>query len=200
MLLRMIGRLKGIICDKTAEGITLDNNGVGFEISLPLSTLASLPPTGQEAELWIHTHVREDEIRLFGFSVPDERHLFRTLIGKVSGVGPKVALAVIGAMDSATLARAINEGDTRRLCAIPGIGKKTAERIVLELAGRVVATGSAASAPVMGVFSELDSALKNLGFKASEVERVIGEVRRAQPADASFEVLLREALSVLRAK
>jgi len=195
----MIGRLTGIVSEKSAEGVLLDVHGVGYEVSLPLSTLAALPATGKETTLWIYTHVREDELRLFGFGAINDRTAFRTML-KVSGVGPKVALAVIGAIEAGALARAINEGDTRRLSAIPGIGKKTAERIILELGGKLQIASETGTPPKIGVFGELDSALKNLGFKPAEVDKAIEGLKKTHPDDSPFEVLLREGLSSLRGK
>lgn len=195
----MIGRLKGRIIDKSAEGAVLDVGGVGYDVALPLSTLAGLPPLGEEIALWIHTYVREDELKLFGFADQQDRTAFRTML-KVGGVGPKVALAVIGGLSGDQLARVVDSGDTKRLTAIPGIGKKTAERVILELGGKLdlgrgAATGKRGAAP----FDELTSALRNLGFKPTEVERAIDEIGKSEGAAAQpFEVLLRQGLSLLQ--
>ena len=130
----MIGRLRGKILAKSADGAVIDVQGVGYDVALPLGTLAALPPAGTETSLFIHTHVREDELKLFGFATEHDRTAFRTML-KVGGVGPKLALTVIGALSGSDLARVVADGDTGRLTAIPGIGKKTAERIILELGG-----------------------------------------------------------------
>ena len=119
----MIGRLVGIIADKGAEGALIDVHGIGYEVELPLSTLAGLPPVGEKVSLAIHTHVREDDIRLFGFAGVPDRTAFRTML-KVSGVGPKLALAVLGGLTGGQLAEVIQNTDVKRLCAVPGIGKK----------------------------------------------------------------------------
>jgi len=197
----MIGRLKGIILEKAPEGVVLDVMGVGYELSIPLNSLASLPPTGETVSLWVYTHVREEELRLFGFANKRDRTAFRTML-KVSGVGPKVALAVIGALCGDQLARAINDGDIKRLTAIAGIGKKTAERIILELSGKLslgdgtVPAGGRAS----GVLGELSSALKNLGFKSARVDKVIEGMDKSGGAGKPFDVLLREGLAMLQEK
>lgn len=197
----MIGWIKGTIKDKEADSTVVDVNGVGYVISLPLSTLAALPELNELVALWIHTHVREEELRLFGFESKQDRTAFRTLL-KISGVGPKVALAVIGALSGAALVEAVQTADTKRLSSIPGIGKKTAERMILELGGKLDFAKDAASAigGFGGVYAELDSALKNLGFKASLVQRVLADVKSKSTEDATFEVLLKQALALLRSK
>lgn len=194
----MIGRIKGTIADKGTSGVLVDVGGVGYEITVPLGTLAALPATGQQTTLFIHTHVREDEIRLFGFESRNDKVAFQTML-KVNGVGPKLALAVLGGLSSGELGRVINESDAKRLAAIPGIGKKTAERMILELSGKLV-RGEAKEGGAGGILAELDSALKNLGFKAVQVERVVAEIRSRGNVDGPFEVLLREALGILKEK
>jgi Holliday junction DNA helicase RuvA len=193
MLRAMIGRLSGRIVDKSADGAVIDVGGVGYDVTLPLSALAALPPAGDAVTLWIHTHVREDELKLIGFSSGGDRRAFRELL-KVNGVGPKVALAIVGAMPGAELGRAIDAGDVKRLSAIPGIGKKTAERIVLELGGKLKLGEDAGPALGTSALAEVGSALKNLGFKAARVDGVIAELERTHAA-GSFEELLRLGLA-----
>jgi len=193
----MIGRLSGTVLDKGREGVVVDVGGVGYDVTLPLSTLAALPATGAPVTLWIHTHVREDELRPFGFGGEVDRTAFRTML-KVSGVGPKVAMAVLGALSGDQLAVAVEAGDTRRLTAIPGIGKKTAERIILELGGKLTLGSGAPAAGAPGVLEELSSALKNLGFKPARVEQVIAAMERQGGVDRPFEELLREGLGLLQ--
>jgi holliday junction DNA helicase RuvA len=197
----MIGRLTGKIADKETDGAVIDVNGVGYAVSLPLSTLAALPLLNETITLWIHTHVREEELRLFGFETKQDRTAFRTLL-KISGVGPKVALAVIGALNGPELITAVQTADSKRLSAIPGIGKKTAERMILELGGKLDFGKEAdgVQSGLSGVFSELDSALKNLGFKAPAVQKVLNEVKDESAEDATFEQLLRKSLALLRGK
>lgn len=194
----MIGRLKGIVAGKSAEGVLVDVGGMGYDVSVPLSTLAALPALGQPVTLSIHTHVREDELRLFGFDSERDRGAFRTML-KVSGVGPKLALAVLGALSGDELSRAVGQGDVKRLSAIPGIGKKTAERMILELSGKLVQDSAQVGNGAMGeVFGSLGAALVNLGFKPIIVDRVLAELRKEASDDDGFEVLLRRALGRLK--
>lgn len=198
MLRSMIGLLNGKIAEKGTDSVIVDVGGVGYEVFVPLGILAKLPKVGETVVLHIHTHVREDDLRLFGFESKNDKISFLTMI-KVSGVGPKLALTVLGALSGPDLARVIGDSDTRRLSAIPGIGKKTAERMILELSGKLKLTTDAGGSPTMGsAFTDLGSALQNLGFKPAQVERVMVDIRGRLAADAPFEVLLREALSLLK--
>jgi holliday junction DNA helicase RuvA len=196
MLRAMIGRLSGKIVEKTAEGAVIDTGGVGYDVTLPLRALAGLPALGEQATLWIHTHVREDELKLIGFSSAGDREAFRELL-KVNGVGPKVALAIVGALPSSDLGRAIDAGDVKRLSAIPGIGKKTAERIVLELGGKLKLGGEERVERASSELAEVSSALRNLGFKAARVDAAVAELGRTG-AHGSFEELLRLGLARLQ--
>jgi Holliday junction DNA helicase RuvA len=193
MLRAMIGRLSGKIVEKTAEGSVIDTGGVGYDVTLPLRVLAALPALGEHTTLWIHTHVREDELKLIGFASAGDREAFRELI-KVNGVGPKVALAVVGALTSAELGRALDAGDVKRLSAVPGIGKKTAERIVLELGGKLKLGGEEKAQGATSELAEVAFALRNLGFKPARVDSVIAELGRSG-ARGSFEELLRLGLA-----
>jgi Holliday junction DNA helicase RuvA len=196
MLRAMIGRLSGKIVEKTAEDAVIDTGGVGYDVTLPLRALAGLPALGEQATLWIHTHVREDELKLIGFSSAGDREAFRELL-KVNGVGPKVALAIVGALPSSDLGRAIDAGDVKRLSAIPGIGKKTAERIVLELGGKLKLGGEERVERASSELAEVSSALRNLGFKAARVDAAVAELGRTG-AHGSFEELLRLGLARLQ--
>ena len=197
----MIGKLKGAIDSYGEDFVILDVHGVGYLVHCSARTLQALPATGEAVELAIETHVREDQIRLFGFLSNVEREWFR-LLQTVQGVGTKVALAVLSGIEPQELIRAIDRGDVARLTAIPGVGKKTAERIVLELKDRLprtpsaaVAAGTAApEAPVLR--DDVVSALVNLGYhrplaeKAAEAAiKIIGSA-----SDASFERVLKQAL------
>ena len=194
----MIGTLNGKLTDKGTDSVIVDVGGVGYEVHVPLSTLARLPAVQETVFLHIHTHVREDDIRLFGFDSKNDKIAFLTML-KVSGVGPKLALTVLGALSGEDLARVIDDSDAKRLSAIPGIGKKTAERMILELSGKLRTEGGGASGPAPGaVFADLGSALQNLGFKPAQVDRVLTDMRGRAPQDAPFAVLLREALSLLK--
>jgi Holliday junction DNA helicase RuvA len=197
MLRGMIGLLKGKVEDKGTDSVLIDVQGVGYEVLVPLSTLAGLPKTGEPVTLYIHTHVREDEFRLFGFESQNDKLAFQTML-KVSGVGPKLALAVLGALSGSELARVIGESDAKRLSSIPGIGKKTAERMILELGGKLKADAGKGLGATAGMFSELASALQNLGFKGGQVDRVVAEIRAKGLQEAPFEVVLREALGMLK--
>jgi Holliday junction DNA helicase RuvA len=199
MLRSMIGRLTGTIAEKGTETVLVDVGGIGYEVSLPLSTLATLPPDGETATLYIHTHVREDDIRLFGFDTKNDKIAFLTML-KVSGIGPKLALAVLGALSGSELARVIGEADTKRLTTIPGIGKKSAERMILELSGKLKSNEGNVPKTSTGIYTELGFALSNLGFKSQAVDRIIGEIRGRHGGDAPFQVLLREALGLLKEK
>ncbi len=194
----MIGRLKGTIVRKAVESVLVDVQGVGYEVVCPLSVLDVLPRVGQPATVSIHTHVREDQITLFGFVDEDQRSLFRTLVS-VTGVGPKLALACLGTMTPDNFADAIATEDLKRLTAVPGVGKRTAQRLVLELREKLrrfaPSAGPAPSASTLAL-DELDSALRNLGYKAKDVDKLIDGLRE-DAAEKDFEALLREALRSL---
>jgi Holliday junction DNA helicase RuvA len=193
----MIGRLTGKVAEKGMESIVLDVGGVGYDVTCPLTVLQEMPPSGEMTSLAIHTHVREDQITLFGFNDAGQRTLFRHLIS-ISGVGPKIGIACLSGMDSDALSRAIGEGDAKRLTSIPGLGKRTSERIILELRDKV--GGLAAARPAQSnALWDLESALKNLGYRPKDVDRLCGELAPTS-AEMSFEELLREALQRLRPK
>lgn len=191
----MIGRIRGTLARKAVESVLVDVGGIGYEVVCPLSVLDTLPRVGEPATIAIHTHVREDQITLFGFADEDQRGLFRTLIG-VSGVGPRLALACLSTMTPDGFADAVNCEDAKRLATIPGVGKRTAERLVVELRDKLRRFGpSSEPAPTEGnvALDQLDSALRNLGYKAKDVEKLIAGLRE-DAADQDFEALLREAL------
>ena len=193
----MIGRLKGTLAEKSPSRIVLDVGGVGYDVLVPLSTFYGLGEPGSEVVLRVHTHVREDVIALYGFGSPLEQDLFERLIS-ISGIGPKLALAVLSGIDPAELVRAIRTQDVARLTRIPGVGKKTAERIGLELKDRMPhagPAGTAAEPPDSGDERRADlvSALTNLGYNRQVAEKAIDAVVKATP-DATFEQLLRDIL------
>jgi Holliday junction DNA helicase RuvA len=196
----MIAALRGRLAAKQVPRLVVDVHGVGYDVQVPLSTWARTGEVGEEIALHIHTHVREDQIALFGFGSALEQQIFERLIG-VSGIGPKVALAVLSGIQPGDLVEAVQTGDPARLTAIPGIGRKTAERIVLELRDRLPAAltstgeGGEAAQP-SGIRTDLLSALVNLGYPRPAVEKIVGAVVKAQP-DATFEQALREALAQL---
>jgi Holliday junction DNA helicase RuvA len=199
----MIGRLTGKVVAQEADGaIVLDVGGVGYELSAPLGTLGRVrPDDAGRVTLWVHTHVREDALALFGFADEAERFAFRTLLG-VSNVGPKIAVAVLGALPAAELARTVARRDLTALTAVSGIGKKIAERLLLELRDKLTATPAPAGTvpaqaarPATGE-ERLRGALTGMGFKPSEAERAATAVQ-GRAGDAPLEELLREALALL---
>jgi len=191
----MIGMLEGIIANKGAEGILLNVGGVGYDVLCPLTVIDRVPRRGEKCSLSIHTHVREDQITLFGFVDADQRQLFRLLIS-VSGIGPKIGLACLSGMSADDLSNAIANEDIKRLSGVPGIGKRTAERMVLELKDKVFST-TPGKAPVANrMLEDLESALKNLGYKAKDVEKLIAALG-TDAETMSFEDLLKEALRKL---
>jgi holliday junction DNA helicase RuvA len=198
----VIGRLAGRIARKAPQAVLLDVHGVGYRVTIPLSTFYTLAGEGEEAVLEISTQVREDAITLFGFSTPRERELFELLIG-VSKVGPKLATAVLSGIAVEELCAAIAVGNVARLATVPGVGLKTAERLVLELRGKVGALAPPPDAPAApaspGARSlaadDAVAALANLGYRAKEAEKAVG--RAAREGDGSLESLIRRALAIL---
>ena len=197
----MIASLRGNILEKHPNRIVIDVNGVGYEVFVPLSTFYGLGDPGSAIAVRIHTHVREDALLLYGFATLLEQELFERLIG-VSGIGPKVALAVLSGIEPQELIHAIERGDLARLTAIPGVGKKTSERIVLELKDRlprvqavaIAAGGAPPDTPVMR--DDVVSALVNLGYHRPLAEKAAeAAIKTLGPAsDASFERTLKQAL------
>ena len=195
----MIGRLTGRLASKTPDQILLDVSGVGYLIHIPLSTFYELPEQESPASLWIHTHVREDALALYGFLTERERSLFLLLLG-VTGIGPRVALTVLSGIPPTELVDALRRQDVRRLVAIPGVGKKTAERMVLELADKAANLPGAApgKTPAAVASDDVLSALVNLGYRKAEAERAVDAVARTS-APADFSAFLKEALRRLTA-
>ena len=205
----MIGRLKGILVNKQPPWILLDVQGVGYEVEVPLSTLFDLPANGQETTLLIHTVVREDAFLLYGFSREIERKLFRHLL-KVTGVGAKLALGVLSGMNAEEFAGAITRNDIAALIRLPGIGRKTAERLVIEMRDRLaegffegVAAGAPAGqagglVPLAGADQEAMSALEALGYKPAEAQRMVKAVPDAE--GLPVEQIIRLALKPLAGK
>ncbi len=195
----MIGSLRGRLAAKSTERILLDVGGVGYEVSVPLSTFTELPEAGEPVDLLTHTHVREDAFILFGFLTALERDVFRLLIG-VSGVGPRMALNLLSGLSAPDLVRSIVEGSVAPIVAVPGVGKKTAERLIIDLRDRVLKLdapppGALAASRGRAMAREDDvlSALTNLGYRPAQAEKALGAVREANPG-AAIETLLRESL------
>jgi len=196
----MIAFLRGRLLEKHPNRVVVDVNGVGYDVQVPVSSFYGLGDAGSDVALRIHTHVREDAISLFGFGSPLELQLFERLIA-VSGIGPKVALAVLSGIEPPELVQAVQRSDIARLTAIPGVGKKTAERIVLELKDRLAAlaaTGTVAAPASAGVpvRDDLLSALLNLGYHRPAAQNAIDRSLKADAA-VSFESALRAALKEL---
>jgi Holliday junction DNA helicase RuvA len=194
----MIGYLQGTLLRDDPERLLLDVHGVGYEVNVPLSTWYEIEKRRNETiRLFIHTHMREDGIALFGFWTEREKTLFEKLIG-VNGIGPRLARVILSGMAPDDLLGAIAAGDLGRLGTIPGVGKKTAERIVLELREkmRILAADLPESAAAAPADPDVVSALVNLGYKAALAERTVAEVRREKP-EAAFNDLLRASLNRL---
>ncbi len=197
----MIAFLRGRLPEKHPNRLVVDVQGVGYEVHVPLSTFYRMPEPGGEVAVRVHTHVRDDAILLFGFANQLELQIFERLIA-INGVGPKLALAVLSGIDAAELALAVQRGDIARLTAIPGIGKKTAERIQLELKDRLPVAIAAEAQAVTGAGGEDDlradllSALLNLGYHRALAEKAVDAALK-EPGEATFERCLRQALRVL---
>ena len=206
----MIGRLRGVIADRLPDGSCIvDVGGVGYEVFVPLGTLGRLPGAPEAVTLHVHTHVREDALVLYGFARDEDRTAFRTLLG-VSSIGPKLALAILGALDARALASAIASQDATRFKGITGVGKRTVERLLLELKDKLgfVSLGAAAPAPRANGASaktpmadraplmQVAALLVNMGFKPIEADRAVAAI--ADDADGqSIESLVKRALAQL---
>jgi Holliday junction DNA helicase RuvA len=195
----MIGQLRGKLAEKRPNQVLVDVGGVGYVVLVPLSTFAALGELHTEVTLLIHTHVREDALSLYGFVSSREKHLFELLLS-ASGVGPSLALKILSGMSVDELVPAIRGSDLGRLTKIPGVGRKTAERMVVELKDKLEAVvieveRPAASSPA-GVEADVVSALVNLGYEARTAEKAVEEARKEMGA-GNFEKLLRGALQAL---
>jgi len=193
----MIGLLRGRLLEKRPNQVILDVGGVGYLVAVPLSTFAALGELHGEVTLLIHTHVREDALALYGFLSAREKHLFELLLG-ASGVGPSLALKILSGMNVEELVPAIRTGDLARLTKIPGVGRKTAERMVVELKDKLEAVAAEAEKPAAaspaGVEADVRSALINLGYDERTAETAVKEAK-GQVGVASFEKLLRASLN-----
>jgi Holliday junction DNA helicase RuvA len=202
---KLIGRLKGVLLEKKAPDLLLDVNGVGYELLAPMSTFYQLPPIGQGVVLFTHMAVREDAHQLFGFLEEPERALFRALI-KVTGIGPKVALAILSGVPAAEFVRLVQTNDVNALTKIPGIGKKTAERLVLDMRDRLSAweagpANSGATVPKESGNSQLsedaETALIALGYKPQDAARMVVRVMKDKPGIERSEDIIRLALRAM---
>jgi Holliday junction DNA helicase RuvA len=192
----VIARLIGTVLEKHPNRVVVDVGGVGYDVQVPLSTFYGLGEPGAAVTLRVHTHVREEVIALYGFASPLEQDLFERLIS-ISGIGPKLALAVLSGIDPGELVRAIRTQDVARLTRIPGVGKKTAERIGLELKDRMPAAAAPGDQHEAGggggLRDDLLSALANLGYQRAAAEKAVEAALKKAPG-ASFEEALRDVL------
>ncbi len=186
----MIGRLVGEVADKSPDAVLIDVHGVGYAVAVTPRTAASLPPVGESAVLYTHLHVREDLMGLYGFASGDERDIFETLIG-ASGVGPKLARAVLATLSPDELRQVVLSEDAAALTAVPGIGQRSAQKLLLELRPKMDLPDSPLQ-PGSAV-AEVREALESLGYQSAEIR----EVLRDLPGDGSVEELLRHALQEL---
>ncbi|MEO6801265.1 MAG: Holliday junction branch migration protein RuvA [Rhodanobacter sp.] len=196
----MIGRLRGILVARHPPSLLVEVGGVGYEVEAPMSTIYDLPGLGKEVTLLTHHAVKEDSVTLYGFLSEGERALFRNLL-KVGGIGAKIALAVLSAVSADHFARLVHAGDVVALTKIPGIGKKTAERIVVELRDRLDGVSTVSGVSLSGIAAPLDAAgeatvaLQQLGYKPAEVSRLVQKVAaEGDNAEAIIRKALRAAL------
>lgn len=186
----MIGRLRGTIVRQGATSLVIDVGGIGYEVAVPVRTLVELPGVGEDAVLHTHLHVREDQLALYGFAAADDRDLFRLLLG-ITGVGPKVALAILSTMDADELRGVVATEDAAALTAVPGIGKRSAQKLLLELRPKLELPDG--ELDPSGARSEVRAALEGLGYQPDE----IGGVLRDLPDDLPVEDLLKRSLQTL---
>lgn len=201
----MIGRIRGVLIEKSAPDIQVEVNGIAYELQLPMTSLFKLPPLGGEVTLHTHFVVREDAQQLFAFFERKDKSLFRALI-KVNGVGPKMALGILSSVEADELVALVLNNDVSALMAMPGIGKKTAERLIIELRDRLKDLGAAhgadqssgsAAQSAKAAAIEAETALVSLGYKPPQAARAIAAAQKAQPEAASSEELIRLALKSL---
>jgi Holliday junction DNA helicase RuvA len=191
----MIAHLRGKLIVRHPNQVIIDAMGVGYDVTITVPTFSELPPAGGEVSLHIHTHVREDQLALYGFLRPEEKHLFEKLIS-VSGIGPKLAITILSGMPTDEMTAAIRGNDVARLTKIPGIGRKTAERMVLELRDKLppVGTDQVHVVPSLSAIQEdVLSALVNLGYQRAPAEKALSSVEK----NGSFDAMFRAALAVM---
>ena len=197
----MIAHLTGKLTHKSPVAIIIDVNGVGYQVFIPLSTFYALPELESKISLGIHTHMREEALKLFGFYTIDEKKIFEKLI-TVNKVGPKLALTILSGMPPADILSTIDSNDIVKLSTIPGIGRKTAERLILEMRDKLdglsldfVVTKD--PGPEKGLFDDALSALVNLGYKKSQAEQTLKKVYAEKVGDTSIENLIKDSLNLL---
>lgn len=186
----MIGRVRGTLVRKASTGVVVDVGGVGYEVAVTPRALADLPAVGEEVVLHTHLHTREDALALYGFPGEPERELFRTLLG-ASGVGPKMALAILATLEPAELRRAVEAEDVAALSLVQGIGKRTAQKLILELRPKLaLPDGDLPSGG--GSLAEVREALEGLGYEAGEIREVLAGLAAEEPVEALLRTALKE--------
>ncbi|MEC8691417.1 MAG: Holliday junction branch migration protein RuvA [Verrucomicrobiota bacterium] len=199
----MITYLNGILTEIIPGRLTIDVNGIGYEVLVPLSTSDKMLEEGQKYQILTHLHIREQEQTLFGFATSEERDLFRLLINRVSGIGPKLGLAILSGMSVDDFKNAVIGGNITGLSTISGLGKKTAERIILELKDKVgvTETWTAAKEDSSGpksIIHDAVLALSSLGYKQAEALKAVNKIKDSSPADISSDELIRSALRTIK--
>jgi Holliday junction DNA helicase RuvA len=194
----MIAHLRGRVLEKTPNRVVIDAGGVGYDVTISVASFSGLPAEGSEVALFIHTHVREDALSLYGFLRRDEKRVFERLIG-VSGIGPKLAITVLSGIAADALVAALRGNDITSLTRIPGVGKKTAERMVLELRDKLEGFEAAPTAPPASRMEEdVVSALVNLGYQRGAAEHAAKRAIEKSGASAPFEQVFRQTMSLLQ--
>ncbi|MFT5219778.1 MAG: Holliday junction DNA helicase RuvA [Planctomycetota bacterium] len=194
----MIGRLSGILAAKRAPQVLIDCHGVGYEADVSMTTFYQLPETGESVSIWTHLVIKDDAHNLIGFNSEPERALFRQLI-KVNGVGPKMALTILSGIDEQQFAQCINNNDVAMLTRLPGVGKKTAERLIIEMRDKVADLVGVATSPQQDVsrrsiVNEAIEALQALGYKAGEAENLVQKAQQGEAGESSVSALIKMAL------
>ena len=197
----MIAHLTGKLTHKSPVAIIIDVNGVGYQVFVPLSTFYALPELESKISLGIHTHMREEALKLFGFYTIDEKRIFEKLI-TINKVGPKLALTILSGMPPADILSTIDSNDIVKLSTIPGIGRKTAERLILEMRDKLDGlsldfVAKKSPGPEKGLFDDALSALVNLGYKKSQAEQTLKKVYAKKVGDTSIENLIKDSLNLL---
>jgi holliday junction DNA helicase RuvA len=198
----VIAHIRGQLLSKSPNSVVVDCNGVGYELAISVATFTELAAEGKEVRLYVHTHVREDAFLLFGFAELAEKRLFEKLL-TISGIGPKLAITVLSGISADRLVGAIRSGDHATLTRIPGIGKKTAERVVLELKDKLddmVGTAAAPGTPptLGGIADDVLSALVNLGYARPIAQKAVESAAKDASVAGDFELLFRAAMSAVR--
>jgi len=200
----MIALINGLLIYKSISHVIVEANGIGYQIFIPLTTFYELPDTNQKVTLHIHTHVRQDDISLFGFGTGEEKGVFELMIS-VSGIGPKLAMNILSGISAEELVRAVSHGNLERLVSIPGVGKKTAERMILELKDKVVKLSTYEAVykddgdirVYDSIIDDVLSALINLGYKSQRAREVMDKIIKESTESLTLDILLKRALKIL---